>query len=183
MLDLESMDVNYGIQTFDSSIRCRDGDLRIAWYFCDASAARRENDRFLSLPVWRNCDGSLLSLVGTFPPDSEAGFLAGVRHGISDAWQLGVLFRRRFKNRGLPRDNRVPGATLHRVGRRRDSIPGATGPHEDTFVPGRASRLSPRHRYQIEDDRSWLPFGSWIDAAGSDSLCGRRVGRQGPEIG
>jgi drug/metabolite transporter (DMT)-like permease len=90
MLDLESMDVNYGIQTFDSSIRCRDGDLRIAWYFCDASAARRENDRFLSLPVWRNCDGSLLSLVGTFPPDSEAGFLAGVRHGISDAWQLRI---------------------------------------------------------------------------------------------
>jgi drug/metabolite transporter (DMT)-like permease len=40
------MDVNYGIRTFDSSIRWRDGDLRIAWHFCDASAARREDDRF-----------------------------------------------------------------------------------------------------------------------------------------
>ena len=30
---------------------------------------------------------------------------------------------------------------------------------------------------------AWLPFGSRIYAAGSDSLCGRRVGRQGPEIG
>src|SRR5580692_8897258 len=36
MVNLQTMDVNYGIQTFDSSIRCRDGDPRIAWYFCDA---------------------------------------------------------------------------------------------------------------------------------------------------
>ena len=33
------MDVNHGIQAFDSSIRCRDGDPRIAQYFCDASIA------------------------------------------------------------------------------------------------------------------------------------------------
>src|SRR4029077_14738254 len=130
MLNLESMDVNYGIQTFVSSIRCRDGDLRIAWYFCDANSSRRENDRFLSLPVWRNCHGHLLFLFGAFPPDSEAGFLTGVRHGISDAWQLGILFRRHFKNRGLRRDNRVQSATLHRLGSRRDSLPRATRPHE-----------------------------------------------------
>jgi hypothetical protein len=43
MLDLESMDVNHGLQTFDSSIRCRDADLRIACHFCDTSAARRED--------------------------------------------------------------------------------------------------------------------------------------------
>jgi hypothetical protein len=30
MLDLESMEVNYGIQTFNSSIRGRHGDLRFA---------------------------------------------------------------------------------------------------------------------------------------------------------
>ena len=36
MVNLQTMDVNYGIQTFDSSIRCRDGDPRSAWYFCDA---------------------------------------------------------------------------------------------------------------------------------------------------
>src|SRR5580700_7857736 len=183
MLDLESMDVNYGLQTFDSSIRCRDGDLRIAWHFCDTSAARREDDRFLSLPVWRNCDGCLLSLFGAFPRDSEAGFLSGVRHGISDAWQLGILFRRYITNRGIRRDNRVPGATLHRVGGWRGSIQRATRPHEGTFVPGRAFRLNPLLGHQMEYDRYWLPFGSRIHAAGSDSLCGRRVGRQGPEIG
>jgi hypothetical protein len=112
MLDLDSIVVNYGLQTFDSSIRCGDGHPRIAWHFCDPSATRRENDRFLSLPVWRNCDGYLLSFFGTFPGDSEAGVLSGVRHGISDAWQLGILFRRHVTNRGIRRDNRVPGATL-----------------------------------------------------------------------
>ena len=177
------MDVNYGIQTFNSSIRCCDGDLRIAWYFCDASAARREDDCFLPLPVWRNCHGYLLSLFGAFPRDSEAGFPSGVRHRIPDAWQLGVLFRRHFKSRGNRCDDRVPGATLHRVNSRCDSVSRAARPHEGTFVPGRASRLNPRHGHQVEYDRSWLPFGSRIYAAGSDSLCGGGVGRQGLEIG
>jgi hypothetical protein len=45
MLDLESVYVNYALQTFDFSIRCRDGDLRIAWRFCDTTAARREDYR------------------------------------------------------------------------------------------------------------------------------------------
>jgi hypothetical protein len=121
MVNLQTMDVNYGIQTFDSSIRCRDGDPRIAWYFCDASAARREDDRFLPLPVWGHCAGYLLSLLGAFPRDFEARFLSGVRHGIPDGWQLGILFRRYFKTRGLRRDDRLPGATLHRVSSRRDS--------------------------------------------------------------
>jgi hypothetical protein len=85
------------IQTFDSSIRCRNGDPGVAWYFCAASAARREDDRFLPLPVWGHCAGYLLSLFGAFPRDSEAGFLSGVRHGIPDGWQLGILFRRSFK--------------------------------------------------------------------------------------
>ena len=75
MVNLQSMDVNYGIQTFDSSIRCRDGDLRIAWYFCDASAARREDDRFLPLPVWRNC--AWVSIVSFW------GISARFRSGIS----------------------------------------------------------------------------------------------------
>jgi uncharacterized membrane protein len=172
MLGLESIDVNYGLQTFDSSIRCRDGDLRIAWHLCDTSAARCEDDRFLSLPVWRNCDGYLLSLFGAFPSDSEAGFLSGARHRISDAWQLGILFRRYFTNRGIRRDNRAPGATLHRIGSRRVFIPRTTRPHEGTFVPGRAFRVNPCHRRQMEYDRYWLPFGSRIYGAGSDFLCG-----------
>lgn len=92
MLNLESIDVNYGIQTFDSSIRGRDGDLRIAGHFCHASAARRENDRFLSLPVWRYGDGHLLSLFKTISADSEAGVFLGARHWISDARQLAMLF-------------------------------------------------------------------------------------------
>jgi hypothetical protein len=92
MLNRQNMVVNYGIQTFDSSIRGRNGDPGIAWYFCDANAARRKDDSFLPLPVWGHCAGYLLSLLGAFPRDSEAGFLSGVRHWIPDGWQLGILF-------------------------------------------------------------------------------------------
>jgi len=64
-----------------------------------------------------------------------------------------------------------------------NSVSRAARPHEGTFVSGRASRTNPRHGHQVEYDRSWLPFGSRIYAAGSDSLCGGGVGRQGLEIG
>jgi hypothetical protein len=69
---------------------------------------------FLPLPVWRNCHGYLLSLFGAFPSDSEAGFPTGVL--MLGNW--GVLFRRHFKSRPISRDDRVPGATLHRVSSR-----------------------------------------------------------------
>src|SRR3979490_3052330 len=104
MLDLECMGVNYGVQTLYSSIHCRDGDLGIAWHFRDTSATRREDHRFLSLPVWRNRDGHLLPLFGAFSHDSEARISYSAWHWISDARQLGILFRRDFTNRRICRD-------------------------------------------------------------------------------
>jgi hypothetical protein len=54
-------------------------------------------------------------------------------------------------------------------------------PHEGTFVPGRASRLNPRHGHQVEYDRSWLPLGVGFTLWSDSSMRGG-VGRQGLEI-
>ena len=79
MVNRQNMVVNYRIQTFDSSIRCRNGDPGVAWYFCDASAARREDDRFLPLPVWDHCAGYLFLFLGHFRGQSNGN--SGVRTG------------------------------------------------------------------------------------------------------
>jgi hypothetical protein len=110
------MVVNCGIQTFNASIRLCDSAFRIGRCFCNASTARCKNDRFLSLFVWCNCVGYLLSSFGTLPRDSETGILSGMRHGVSDGWQLDILFRRHSENRSIRCDDRLgSSSSLFRV--------------------------------------------------------------------